>query len=381
MNNLNILTKSLIIVIGILALFFAGCKPEDKTPAFIYATYSVLSRLVPEEMDVEYQKDYDFIYIQAMPHWKETDFDKPIETIIDSMVDKHQYERQEIFTTFIETVHRAGSKLLISFSGGRFINVAKDPVRRHRFAVYMASFAKKHNYDGLELDWEGTVTKELHLEMIKALRAELDSLEKLDRRRYWLTTALNCEHNYSAEEASKLSASLDWINIMYYDMGGGYWGNKATHNAPLNVIKDNYETNWSRFDRKQIHIGLANYGYYYEGICPEMELPSGDKLSKHGSRDFFMSELPDLQKAGWKEIWDEKACCPYYLSPEWGEIDPLKVQAAPEKSAFVSAENQRSIDMKVQWAREMGFGGVFWWEFHCDWISNQDGGGRHILHI
>ena len=231
-------------LLALLLACAAGCKPQQEEPSFIHATYSVLSRLVPGEMAVKYQQDYDFIYIQAMPRWKETDFDKPIGVILDSMVTQHQYgERQALFEQFRDTVHAAGAKLLVSFSGHRFITVAPDSVRRHRFAIYMASFARRHGYDGLELDWEGTVTKELHLAMIQELRGQLDSLEKLDGKKYWLTTALNCEHAYSPEEAAELGASLDWINIMYYDMGGGWWGRKASHNAPLNVIKANYESN------------------------------------------------------------------------------------------------------------------------------------------
>ncbi len=370
--GLPVLNKPIISGNDLIIIDFAGniycydLTMIQKDTAFMHSTYSVLSRLVPEEMEAKYHKEYDFVYIQAMPKWKAEEFDRPMDVIIDSMVTGHRYERQEIFETFRETVHEAGCKLLLSFSGGRFINIATDSTRLRRYAVYMASIARHHGYDGIELDWEGTVTKELHLKMIQEVRACLDSLERLDGRKYWLTTALNCEHSYSKEEAQTLSASLDWINIMYYDMGGGYWGRTATHNAPLDAIKENYLSNWSRFDRKKIHIGLANYGYWYEGIRPGVTLPEGDKLSKHGGRDFFLYELPDLLEAGWKEVWDEKACAPYYYSPD-GKF-------------LVSADSQRAIDLKVQWARDMGFGGVFWWEFHCDWIYGEEG-GRHLLNV
>ena len=337
------------IIATVLLLAVSGvCRAQN----LIHATYSVLSRIVPEELNPESQKDYAYHYLQAMPRWKAEDFDSSLEEIR-ARVDTHRYTRQETFDAYAKAIHEAGRKIYLSFSGGRFIDVAKDPARRMKFAHYMAAMAQHHGYDGLELDWEGTVTKPLHLEFIRDIRSALDSLEKVTGKHYGLTTALNCDHNYSAEEAAELSAHLDWINIMYYDMGGGTWGKKIGHNAPLSAIKSNYERNWSRFDPAKLHIGLASYGYYYEGLKPFDSVPEGHKMREY-ARDFFLTELPALKEKGWIEQWDDNAQCPWYV--------------APDGSACATADNERAIDAKLAWVNEKKFGGVFWWEYHCDYV-------------
>lgn len=351
-------------VLGLLLSLAAGCQPEKEAPApLIHATYSVYSRLVPQEMTVDQLKNYQYYYFQAMPSWQPAEFDAPLEDILREKVDNHQYSdgAQETIDRYIGLIHEAGNQIYLSFSGTRYDQIAENPARRAKFAVYMAAFARHHHFDGLELDWEHTVTKEMHLALMQDIRAALDSLGALDGRRYGLTTALNSEHDYSQEEADALSACCDWVNIMYYDMGGGWWGKCGTHNTPLPDIKANYEANWSRFDPKKIHIGLASYGYYYEGLAPGEEPAEDERLSDH-ARDFFYPDLPSLLQAGWTEEWDDEAQCPYYF--------------APDRSAFVSADNARSIAAKMAWVQEMGFGGVFWWEYHCDYLPSE---GRHLL--
>ena len=348
-----------------LILLLAACgQPKTEAPApLIHATYSVYSRLVPEELTVDQLKNYQYYYFQAMPSWQPEEFDAPLEDILRDKVDNHVYGEvaEPRINQYIGLIHEAGNQIYLSFSGTRYNQITDDPARRTKFAVYMAAFARHHGFDGLELDWEHTVTKETHLALMQDIRAALDSLGALDGRRYGLTTALNSEHNYSQEEADALSACCDWVNIMYYDMGGGWWGKCGTHNTPLPDIKANYEANWSRFAPEKIHIGLASYGYRYDGLAPGETPPEGKRLSDYAG-DFFYPDLPGLLKAGWTEEWDDEAQCPYYFSPD--------------HSSFVSADNARSIAAKMAWVKEKGFGGVFWWEYHCDYLPSE---GRHLL--
>ena len=67
-----------------LLLLLAACgRPQGEAPApLIHATYSVYSRLVPEEMCVDQLKNYQYYYFQAMPSWKPEEFDAPLEDIL-----------------------------------------------------------------------------------------------------------------------------------------------------------------------------------------------------------------------------------------------------------------------------------------------------------
>ena len=167
------------VVLGLLLLLASGCGPEKEAPAaLIHATYSTYSRLVPEALNVGQLKNYQYYYFQAMPSWQPEEFDAPLADILRDKVDHHQYgdDAEETIDKYIATIHEAGNQIFLSFSGSRFIKIAEDPARRGKFAVYMAAVARHHGFDGVELDWEGTVTKELHLALMQEVRAALDSL-------------------------------------------------------------------------------------------------------------------------------------------------------------------------------------------------------------
>ena len=327
----------------------------------VHAMYVMESRISSvEEITESALSDFDFFYLVAPPKWHVEDFDQDEEWILQKYVLDHKYSRPEVVSRFVETAHKVGASVLCSFPGRAFVDIASDSLRREKFAHMAAAFADKYGYDGIELDWEHTITPELHVEMMEAFRRALSG--RPDGKR-WLTTALNTEQNhYSPELAERLQNVADWINLMYYDMGGGEWGTVPSHNAPLDKIRENYAHNWSHFRPEKIHIGLANYGYGYRGIKPGEEVEPGKTLADY----FLHSYRPDF-KNGWTEVWDETAECPYFFSPD-GEC-------------FMSVENERSVRAKLDWIRGKGFGGIFWWEFHCDWVPPKKTGlrGTHLV--
>lgn len=348
------------------ALLFAVSVAVPATTAAktINAIYSVADRFNSEaDIVKEDLADFDFLYFMAAPDWKSADYNAPVEEIIAKVVGSHSYgERAPIIEKLINTVHENGNKILCSFSGTDFINIATDPGQRRKFAAVTAAFAKRYGYDGVELDWEHTVTEPLHVDMMQDIRDALDALA--DGKRYWLTTALNSIRHYTPQQAQALCKSTDWINIMFYDMGGGIWGTEATHNSPLDKMEEIAATLWSPFPHEKLHIGLPNYGFYYKGITPGEKVAEGKKLGDYG-RYCNATELPALIEAGWTEEWDDTAKCPYYHSPD--------------KTEFMTLESHRSMDHKFDWIKEQKFGGVFWWEYTCDYVRpSQIGGGKGI---
>lgn len=314
--------------------------------------------IVADELD-----DFDFIYLMAAPQWEAADFDMTQEEINRKYVEGFSYGASDVITEYIRTVHKTGGKILCSFPGTAFIDIASLPERSSKFARMMAAFVEKYDYDGIELDWEHTVTEELHLSFMQDIRKALDELKK-GRRKYWLTTALHSYRNYSEEQAKALCDCVDWINIMFYDMGGGIWGTAATHNSPLDQMKKSLQTSWKYFPREKLHAGLANYGFYYKGIMPGELVPDGKKLRDIGGRYCNYTELPALLEKGWTEEWDGAAQCAYFFSSD--------------KSEFMTLETERSMDAKLDWIRESGFGGIFWWEYSCDWIRPEKPGERGV---
>jgi len=349
---------------------------KDCKGAFVHATY-VRGKYLKSRDQLDHTRfdQFDVMYLVAGPDWKAKDFELPETEVFRKLVKEHTYPTgdsgESLVPEFIDRAHRKKVKVLVSIPGsfGRhpdFKPVAQDSRKRALFARVMAAFVKKYNYDGIEIDWEHTVDLSQHAALMADLREALDALEKSSEsssRRYLLTTALHSWRKYTPDQARQLSRCVDWINVMTYDMGGGLWGRTPRHNTPLNKIKRNMDR-WSAFSPKKICIGLASYGYIYRGISPGQE--SQVSLRKKGWW-FSYTQLPALLQAGWKESYDPKAEAPYYFSPDGRD--------------FVTIDNKRSLDRKMEWVFEKQFRGVFWWEFHCDYFPPTKGQkyARHPL--
>ncbi|MFI3280677.1 MAG: glycoside hydrolase family 18 protein [Rikenellaceae bacterium] len=355
------------------ALLAFGCSQPPTNYAddseFIHGTYTVAKRMKGHNYaKAANYEEFQFTYFFAQPQWAVADFDMTQEQINAKYVDNWDYSMQEgcnYVNELIDNIHtNKDAKILCSFQGREFSQIASDEARRKKFANMMAQFVVKHDYDGIELDWEHTITLDEHILFMADIRESLDAL-KLDKTLY-LTTALHTTHIYTQEQADALSAQVDWINLMTYDIGGGNWGTIATHNTPLNSMRKTLE-DWEVFSPKKICIGLASYGFQYHDIMPNVELPEGELLNRYG-RYCSAYEMPNLiEKEGWVEHWDQEEQAPYFFSPD--------------STSFITIDTSRSLALKIDWIKEAGYKGAFWWEFHTDWYAPQEGEerGTHLL--
>lgn len=351
----------------LLACSLYARKPASQAPDFIHGTYSVESLLSRAELLNPGYDAFQFIYLMATPDWKKLDFDLPQSRILD-YADAFDYSRENgtmsLVPAMIEKAHAADAKILLCFGGQQeFKPFLENPERISKFVAYMVRVAGNNDYDGIDIDWEITLDKELHIRMMHELREKLDELSRRTGRYYYLTTALSIDHVYDRKLADRLSPSVDWINIMSYDMCEGIWGHTPSHNTAMNIMRTRLK-NWKVFDRKQLCIGLANYGYYYKGLKPGQK--ADDVLSKYGSYITYREFIPKLA-AGWTEEYDPAAEVSYYFSPDRNE--------------FVTIDSPSSVLEKIEWIKANGYRGAFWWEFHHDYTApdSENPAGSHAL--
>ncbi len=328
----------------------------------LHAIYLVGKRIKSRRQlaRTDYSK-YDFIYLIAGPKWEAKDFESSADDVMKKLVLDHSYpdgaSGSALVSELIAHAHKNNVKVLISLPGTEQFNpVARDDKKRVTFARVMAAFVEKYGYDGIEIDWERTVDLELHTKLMIELRQALEGLRQNDGQEYFLTTALTMRtgEGYTPVMAEKVCKSVDWVNIMAYDLGGGIWADTASHNTPFDKIKKLLK-GWEKFPNEKLCIGLANYGFIYKGISP------GEKIDgnlKEKGRYFSYTELPALLEQGWTESYDKKADVPYYFSPD--------------KKNFVTIENALSLNKKVEWVKQEKYRGVFWWEFHYDLFPTDD---------
>lgn len=350
-------------------LLFGGWSeaPGPEIPDFIHAAYSVESLLSREELAAPDYDTFRFLYLMATPDWKTIDFDQPQESIND-FADRFDYSRQEgnmpLVPQMIARAHESDTKILLSFGGQKeFLPFVERPERIGRFTEYMVRLVDKNDYDGIDIDWEITLDKEIHAGMMNDLRRRLDSLARRNGRYYYLTTALSIDHVYERQLADSLARAVDWINIMSYDMCDGIWGGTPSHNTSMEVMRSRFE-HWNVFAKRQLCLGLANYGFYYKGLKPGQRADCS--LSHYGSYITYKKFLP-LLDAGWTEEYDPVAEVSYYFSPDGNE--------------FVTIDNPSSILNKIRWITANGYRGVFWWEFHHDYLppTAENPRGSHYL--
>ena len=77
-----------------------------------------------------------------------------------------------------------------------------------------------------------------------------------------------------------------------------------------------------------------------------------------------------METGGWTEEYDPEAEVSYYFSPD--------------REEFVTIENPVSMRRKIEWITANGFRGVFWWEFHHDYVAptaEQPAGRHHLIGV
>ncbi|TLX71933.1 glycoside hydrolase family 18 protein [Labilibacter sediminis] len=369
MNTIKKIIKCIIIV----ACYFNVHSQEKNTQNIGHDTYIVGKRLKSNKtIERTNFSNYDFMYLMTGPKWKETDFDQSSSKIQKRLIDSHRYPKgdsgESLIPGLISAAHKHGTKVLYcigvefgnpaksSRSKSTYYAVTEDLDRRSAFAQTIVAYMLKYNMDGIDIDWEHDVDVHLHADLMEAIRKELDIVGKADGRKYYLTTAMHTSLSFTTESVKKLTSQVDWVNFMTYDMGGGKWGTVAQHNTPLDLIEEHLESIKEKgFPKEQISIGLANYGFIYQGIDPNVEIQDG--LGEKGSYiDWNHFKL--LLDEGWQGVFDDEAQMSYYYSPD--------------KKDFVSIDDKNSLAHKLDWIKLNGYERVFWWEFHHDIVIPND---------
>ncbi|MEM1119102.1 MAG: glycoside hydrolase family 18 protein [Bacteroidota bacterium] len=270
-------------------------------------------------------------------------------------------------------------KILISVGGWtwseNFSDAVLTPQARETFAQSAIDFLKKHQLDGVDLDWEypglpgnGNThrpeDKENFTAILKLIREKLDAYAK-GKAHYLLTIATGASKAYlehtNMAEAQKY---LDFINIMTYDFHGA-GEDKTGHHANLFVSEhDDNAVALCAATAVQQHLdagipadklvlGVPFYGRWWHsvdsvnnGCYQSREIKGGGTYTYH----FITDSL--LNKNGFQYHWDESAKAPYLWRPSDGQ--------------FVTYEDQKSLKIKVDFVRERSLGGIMFWEFNGD---------------
>ncbi|EDW04732.1 GH12757 [Drosophila grimshawi] len=265
-----------------------------------------------------------------------------------------------------------------------FSIVASDAEKRARFIEQTVQFIQRHGFDGIDLDWEypgqrhkssESNDRENYITLLKELK------EGLDPFGYMLSAAVGSAE-FSAEisyDIPAISQYLDLINVMAYDLHGS-WDATVGINAPLyagakDATKRERQLNVDAVVKywlgagappEKLHLGVPFYGRTFTLATAADHLPGAAHIGRGIAGPFSRepgvlgyNELCGLmQKEQWTQEWDEEQQVPYaYKDRQW-----------------VGYENERSLQLKAQYAMEQKLGGIMIWSLESDdFRGNCDG--------
>ncbi|STH95587.1 Chitinase A1 precursor [Citrobacter braakii] len=295
-------------------------------------------------------------------------------------------------------------KVLLSVGGWGARGFSGAAATKESRAVFIQSAQEiiaKYGLDGIDLDWEYPVNGAWGLvESQPADRANFTALLKELRaalgHKKLLTIAVgaNAESPKSWVDVKAIAPSLDYINLMTYDMAYGtqYFNSNLYDSTqwPTVAAADKYSADFvvnnylaAGLKASQMNLGIGFYGRvpkravepgidwskpdaqknpvtqpYFGPAQIELFKSLGIDLSKDTYvkyNDIVAKLINDPQKR-FSQHWDDEAKVPW-----------LSVQSVEGKALFaLSYENPRSVAIKADYIKSKGLGGAMFWEYGAD---------------
>jgi chitinase len=270
-------------------------------------------------------------------------------------------------TAIINTAHRAGRKVLLSFGGAggtqtaNFALVAGDTALRRKFVNNVVARLAASHYDGADLDWEGpasTADRVNEVALVQQMRAAFRAVDTT-----WLITMAVGIADWSGqwEDYAALRLSVDWFNAMCYDIFGS-WSPYAGHNAPM-VEPPGHAGDWSvtqgigylhgtrGIPGAQLTLGLPFFGQRFQNTA-------GLYKSFGSAAEVVYTDVRTDMANGWTYAWDTLSQVPYLVNPSKTNLD--------------SFDDSASIALKCSYAKTSGLSGVMIWALGEDlWGGSQ----------
>ena len=268
-------------------------------------------------------------------------------------------------------------KILISVGGWSWSKNFSDAVltdtSTYNFAKSAVDIVTQYELDGVDIDWEypGMIgdsnvyrpeDKEHYTTLFKDLRGLLDSVAKINSKKYFVTTAIGGSSEYLKHtEMDKVQVYTDFINMMSYDYDESNDG-ISSHHTNL-YTSPGYQHLYSADKSIQnlinagvppnkIVMGVAFYG---KGQVMDSSVNSGlySKSIKavHGGGYTYLKDSV-INQNGFIRYWDKAAKAPYLFNNE--------------KKIFITYDDEQSIKFKCKYIRKYNLAGIMFWEYFSD---------------
>ncbi|CAM3211035.1 glycoside hydrolase family 18 protein [Paenibacillus lupini] len=277
----------------------------------------------------------------------------------------------------IHTIKREnpGLKVLLSVGGwsaGGFSEAASTEEGRQKMAASAVRVIRTLPFDGIDLDWEYPCYGEAEIAsspsdkqnftlLLCAIREALDAQGSEDDCHYLLTIAAGADQYYiDGTEMDKVQQYLDYVQLMTYDMRGGFQvltGHHTNLYTPTgDLFRISTDASVRMFVRagvpkNKIVIGAAFYSRKWNSV-PNRNNGLHQMAGSAGGYGPSFTELDAeyINKKDYIRYWDSEACAPFLFNG----------------STFISYEDEQSLRCKCEYVMSQGLAGIMFWEYSCD---------------
>ena len=267
-------------------------------------------------------------------------------------------------------------KILVSIGGwgaDGFSDAASTDASRATFAHSVDELIVRHGLDGVDLDWEypglpgpgirhRDEDKRNFTLLLQTLRQHLDALGAKQSRsadnHFLLTAALADGEFTKFVELDRIHAYLDWIDLMTYDFHNSLTPTTG-HHAALQKSKTSAagERSVERAVKeylaagvpaRKLVIGVPFYGRAFAEVKPQnngLDQPYG---SYAGDHPWPQLVADFIDRNGYVRYWDSTAQVPYLWNAQ--------------THVFISYDDTQSLQLKADFVKARGLGGMMYWE-------------------
>ncbi len=263
-------------------------------------------------------------------------------------------------------------KILLSVGGwgaAGFSEAAMTEENRKRLAASVIEIVREYDLDGIDIDWEYPCFRVAGIDgsehdrenftlLVKALRGALD---EAGEKPYLLTIAAGGDEYFTAcTEMDQVQKYLDYVQLMTYDLKGGFLTYTGHHTGLYSNRRDLYPASADKavesfiragVPREKLVIGAAYYSRIWHNV-PDMDHGLHQMAGTTGGYGpGYHSLLQDfINKNGYVRYWDDEAKAPYLFNGK----------------NFISYDDEESIREKADYVTEKGLYGMMFWEYCSD---------------
>ena len=267
-------------------------------------------------------------------------------------------------------------KVLIMLGGSNnpqqmaFQEIVTDDAKMERFVTAAMEYVRKHNFDGIDLDWKVSGHKVGHAMLLETLAAAFQKeSEDSGKERLLLSTTIPANATKLVEDFDlpRIAAAVDYINGLMYQFHSGDQ-NVTGHHAPL-FPADSEDTEFADFivqmyidsgaDPNKLNLAVPSFGKTFTLSDPEVsgfgapvtETGFAGKLTKSRGALSFTEICEHISMDGWVAN-----------RPRPDSTGPYAVKG----DQWVAFDDEFMMRRKGAYVREKGLGGAAVWSLSQD---------------